>query len=74
MPKFKAIRNSFGYLGTYWKKGDVVEADACPNHHFAPLDQALKMEEEAEAAKKKAEMNELETVEKAVKARGRAKK
>ena len=44
MTKFVAVRDNFGYLGTYWKKGDVVIADTKPNDHF-----------EKEAANQKAE-------------------
>lgn len=69
MAKFRAIRNSFGYLGTYWHKGDVVEADTLPNHHFAPYVQSLAMETKEKAARQEAENEAAKTVEKAVKAR-----
>lgn len=36
MAKFVAIKNNFGYAGTYWHKGDIIEAAAAPNEHFAP--------------------------------------
>lgn len=69
MAKFKAIRNSFGYLGTYWHKGDVVDADTLPNHHFVPYGQSLALEAKEKAAKLEAENEGAKTVEKAVKAR-----
>ena len=74
MPKYRAIRNSFGYLGTYWHKGDVVDADTLPNHHFVPYGQSLALEAKEKAAKKEAEAKAAETVKQAVKARGRSKK
>ena len=37
MAKFVAKCDNFGYLGTYWKKGDVLEAEAPPNEHFVPF-------------------------------------
>ncbi|BEU88675.1 hypothetical protein TAMA11512_21390 [Selenomonas sp. TAMA-11512] len=37
MAKFIAIRDSFGYGGTYWKEGETVEAAEFPNEHFALL-------------------------------------
>lgn len=74
MAKFKAIRANFGYLGTYWHKGDLVDADSCPNHHFVSYGQSLALEAKEKAAKKEAEAKAAETVEKAVKARGRSKK
>jgi len=74
MPKFVATRANFGYLGTYWKKGEVVDADTCPNPHFVPYGQSLVIDAKEEAAKKEMEQKAAETVEKAIKARGRAKK
>ena len=74
MPKFKAIRDNFGYLGTYWHKGDEVDADTCPNPHFVPYGQSLALEAKEEAAKQEAEKKAAEIVEKAVKARRRSKK
>jgi hypothetical protein len=73
MAKFKAIRNNFGYLGTYWHKGEVVDAEKLPNEHFVPYSQGLAMEAEEKAAKKVAVEKAAELVEKAVKARGKKK-
>lgn len=69
MPKFVAIRANFGYLGTYWHKGEVLDADTCPNEHFEPYGQSLARATREEAAKKEVEAKVVETVEKAVKAR-----
>ncbi len=69
MPKFVAIRDNFGYLGTYWRKGEVLDADVKPNEHFEPYGQSLARATREEAAKKEAEAKATETVEKAVKAR-----
>jgi len=48
MAKYIAVRDSFGYNGTYWRKGDIVEADKAPNEHFA-IDNEDKAEEPVEA-------------------------
>lgn len=69
MAKYRAVRNSFGYLGTYWHKGDVVEADAVPNHHFVPYGQALALETKEKTIRQEAENEVAKTVEKAVRAR-----
>ena len=68
MAKFVAKCDNFGYLGTYWKKGDVLEAAAPPNEHFAPLG----YQEGKSDAKKEVEKKTAETVEKT--GRGRRKK
>ena len=69
MPKYRAIRNSFGYLGTYWHKGDVVEADTVPNRHFVPYGQSLALETKEKTIRQEAENEVAKTVEKVVRAR-----
>ena len=69
MAKFVAQRANFGYLGTYWRKGEVVEADECPNPHFVPLGQYHEDVAKADAAQKENEAKVAETVKKAVAAR-----
>lgn len=69
MPKFVALRDNFGYLGTYWRKGEMCDADKLPNEHFVPYGQSLAIAAKEEAVKKEAEQKAAETVEKAVKAR-----
>ena len=52
MDEFIAVRDNFGYAGSYWKEGDVIQAFKCPNEHFMPLKQYLqkkKVEAEAKA-------------------------
>jgi len=73
MAKFVARRANFGYLGTYWHKGEVVDAETLPNEHFVPYGQGLALEAKEKAAKKEAEEKAAEIVEKAVKARGKKK-
>lgn len=48
MAKFIAIRDSFGYAGTYWKEGDTVEAAELPNEHFVEVKEKV-AEEPAKA-------------------------
>lgn len=48
MAKFIAIRDNFGYNGTYWREGDTVTADKAPNEHFAIVKEE-KVEEPAKA-------------------------
>lgn len=69
MSKFVAVRDNFGYLGTYWRKGDVLEAESLPNEHFVPLGQYSVKVANEDAAKKEQATKAAETVEKAVKAR-----
>lgn len=36
--KYVCTKNNFGYMGTYWKVGAVVDCDSLPNKYFVPLD------------------------------------
>ena len=51
----------------------MVDAETLPNEHFVPYGQGLALEAKEKAAKKEAEEKAAETVEKAVKARGKKK-